>query len=84
MAVEVLRLPTDANPRRFTDIGCYPLFYLDSQGSVLCPRCAGTAEGDHGEQMAACDINWEDPDLFCDECSERIESAYAEPEEPGQ
>lgn len=83
MPTEVQRLSTDANPRRFTDIGCYPLFYLDSHDSVLCPRCAGTAEAE-GEAMAACGINWEDPDLYCDECSERIESAYAEPEEPGQ
>ena len=24
------------------------------------------------------EVNWEDPELFCDECSERIPSAYAE------
>jgi len=24
--------------------------------------------------------NWEDPELFCDHCGSRIESAYAEPE----
>jgi len=25
-------------------------------------------------------VNWEDPDLYCVECGECIESAYAEPE----
>jgi hypothetical protein len=25
-------------------------------------------------------VNWEDPQLFCEECNERIESAYAEDE----
>jgi hypothetical protein len=24
------------------------------------------------------EVNWEDPDLFCDHCGARIESAYAE------
>jgi hypothetical protein len=26
----------------------------------------------------ALEANWEDPDLFCDHCGDRIESAYAE------
>jgi hypothetical protein len=29
--------------------------------------------------VEALDVNWEDPDLFCDHCGNRIESAYAEP-----
>lgn len=28
--------------------------------------------------VEACDINWEDPALFCAHTNERIESAYAE------
>ncbi len=28
------------------------------------------------------EINWEDPDLRCAHSGERIESAYAEPDEP--
>lgn len=31
-------------------------------------------------QVVACDVNWEDPDLMCDDSGERIESAYAEDE----
>lgn len=30
------------------------------------------------EPATDCAVNWEDPDMYCDECSERIESAYAE------
>lgn len=29
-------------------------------------------------EVVACDINWEDPSLYCDECNVRIPSAYAE------
>jgi hypothetical protein len=29
-------------------------------------------------EFSCADINWEDPDLICDHCRKRIESAYAE------
>jgi hypothetical protein len=38
-----------------------------------------SSSGD-GWQVVACAVNWEDPALFCDHTSERIESAYAEDE----
>jgi hypothetical protein len=28
----------------------------------------------------ALEVNWENPELFCDHCGNRIESAYAEPQ----
>ena len=34
----------------------------------------------NGWQVTAHDANWENPDLYCDHCSSRIESAYAEDE----
>jgi hypothetical protein len=62
--------------------GGYPLFYLDGQNSTLCPDCARKSDEDpdevRGFKPVACDANWEDPGLFCDNCSTRIESAYAE------
>jgi hypothetical protein len=61
--------------------GGYPLFYLDKGGNVLCPECANR-EVDQSQAAVACDVNWEDPDLHCDDCGRRIESAYAEPEPP--
>jgi hypothetical protein len=69
----------DGTLRSYTLIGCYPIFYLDSDNNCLCPKCASEND-DFTEPLVAADCNWEDPDLYCDHCSERIESAYAEPE----
>jgi hypothetical protein len=69
---------------RYTSIGSYPLFYLDDKDNVLCPFCAAEEEANAKDPehwargIAACGINWEDPQLYCDECSRRIESAYAD------
>lgn len=75
---------------RFTSLGSYPLFYVFTDKwlacDVLCPDCATEVtrqahlDGSHRTFAITADVNWEDPDLYCDECSERIESAYAEPE----
>jgi hypothetical protein len=35
---------------------------------------------DSGWLPAACDVNWEDGELYCAHTNQRIESAYAEPE----
>jgi hypothetical protein len=75
----------------YTSIGCYPLFWLTSDGGTLHHACVlenlgtigrSTRDGAHdGWAVVACDINYEDADMYCDHCGERIESAYAEPEE---
>lgn len=62
---------------KFTSIGCYPVYYLDSEGNTVCADCANDDDHD-GNAPSAAGVNWEDPDLYCDECSKRIESAYAE------
>ncbi len=77
---------------KYTSFGCYPLFYLDAHDSVLCADCANAEEQCAAEERAelgvvlaavpvVADVNWEDAHLDCDECSARIESAYAEAEE---
>ena len=53
--------------------GGYPVFYL-TRDSVLCPTCANETP----EDVISGDANWEDSSLYCDECSQRIESAYAD------
>jgi hypothetical protein len=63
--------------------GGYPIYYLAKDNGVLCPKCANeyTPERDNPDQLApvAYDINWEDSQLFCENCNTRIESAaYAE------
>lgn len=64
----------------FTWPGAYPLFYIMRNGDVVCPMCARHAEAD-GDLPRAAEANWENPALYCDACSKRIESAYAEPDD---
>jgi hypothetical protein len=73
----------------FTGVGCYPVFLLCADGGAIHPSCAkanalavGRAKRNHDSQWAVvgAGCNWEDSDMVCDECNERIESAYAEPE----
>jgi hypothetical protein len=66
------KLPTLAWP------GLYPMFYVDNEGEVLCPDCAN--KDGYADTITGQDCNWEDPDLYCDDCNKRIESAYAEEE----
>jgi len=63
--------------RKYTDVGCYPVFYVDKDNSCLCADCANNNDEEVFPLVAA-DVNWEDPELYCDECGERIESAYAD------
>ncbi len=75
--------------------GGYPMFYLTRDNGVLCPACvqADLEDTQCNGEHATCDpentefyvvahaANWEDPNLLCDHCEKRIESAYAEPED---
>jgi hypothetical protein len=70
--------------------GGYPVYYVTSDGASLCASCVdkeiktileSTLESSRdGWAVEGADINWEDSNLFCDHCSKRIESAYAEDE----
>ncbi len=64
------KLPSYAWP------GGYPIFYMDAENSALCPTCAN--KPGYPAPVTAWGINWEDSELYCDDCSQRIESAYAE------
>jgi len=68
--------------------GGYPMFFITSDGAALhfdCVRENLRLVSDSvrnnlkdGWQVVAVDVNWEDPELYCDDCSNKIESAYAE------
>ncbi len=73
MRLENGQLPAYAFP------GGYPLFYLDKENNVLCQRCANEND-EFSAPLVAADINYEDAQLYCDQCSKRIESAYADDE----
>ena len=70
--------------------GGYPLYAITSDGAALCPSCVtkeraqifrSTHEKSRdGWAIEGIDANWEDASLYCDHCSKRIESAYAEDE----
>lgn len=75
---------------KFAWPGGYPLYFITSDGAVLsfeavrkrwrdvCEAHIIPAWHNSGWRIVACEINWEDPALYCDETGERIESAYAE------
>jgi hypothetical protein len=68
--------------------GGYPTFFICADAGALCHACAKkerrsiihSIKDDYGDgwRVVAMDVNWEDPELFCAHCNERIESAYAE------
>jgi hypothetical protein len=69
----------------YTSPGSYPRFGLTTDGAAICKDCAhserrsiGFTHGTDGWCLTDVLINWEDPELYCDHCGNRIESAYAE------
>ena len=82
-----LRLADQLSSSPYAWPGGYPLFAITTDGACLCKDCAkterasiGTTTGSDGWTIEALDVNWEYPDLYCDHCGARIESAYAEPQ----
>ena len=79
---EAYRLSTGAF-RAFTDIGCYPLFYVTKDGGELCAKCA-TADGQltdpHDPQwfLVGADVHWEGEPIVCAHCGDEIAPAYPE------
>ena len=81
-----LRLADELAANPYAWPGGYPLFAITSDGGTLCKCCVeseresiGTTTGSDGWNVVAVEANWEDPQLLCDHCGERIESAYADP-----
>lgn len=68
--------------------GGYPLALLTMNGDVLCRDCAFSEwnliceesfnNTNWGFRIADVFINWEDSDLYCDDCNKKMESAYGE------
>ena len=68
--------------------GGYPLYFICDDSAALCFAC-GRKELRHiapsirskardGWRVVACDTNYEDSSLYCDNCSSQIESAYGD------
>ena len=71
--------------------GGYPVFAVTADGGCLCFDCLKSERREileaiahglshSGWKVEAFEANWEDPELYCSHCNNRIESAYAEPE----
>lgn len=68
--------------------GGYPLFAITDDGGCLCHTCTknnlglivkAIAQGlRNGWMVTNITVNWEDTELYCDNCNQRIESAYGE------
>ena len=75
---------------KFAWPGGYPIYLVMSDGGSLCMDCAKSEypliarsnrdNSRDGWKPEGVDVNWEDSALYCDHCSKRIESAYAEGE----
>jgi hypothetical protein len=69
--------------------GGYPRYFVCSDGAALSYAAAKaqswqirhairTNNPTSGWRVDGCEVNWENPDLYCDHTGARIESAYAE------
>ncbi len=77
-----------------TDVGGYPLYFITKRGQAISfdgvwkelkQFMDATRKGyPRYWVIAGCDVNWEDPALYCDVTNERIPSAYAEDEVEGE
>ncbi len=77
--------PTVEVPK-YTIPGMYPMYYITADAGSLCPDCVNAHRtlcadpNDPQWYVMLTDINWEHTELYCDHCSDRIESAYGETE----
>lgn len=66
--------------------GGYPIFYIDGQNSVLCPKCANKSDSDPDEidgfKPIDADINYEDRHMDCSNCSQPIPAACYADDDP--
>ena len=80
-----LRLADKLTESPYAWPGIYPLYAVTDDGAALCHKCTknerdsiGTTTGNDGWCIVDLDINYEDPNLYCAHCDDRIESAYSE------
>jgi hypothetical protein len=61
------KLPKYSNEPNFVG---YPLWYVIDDYKCQCNECDTISK----------EVNWDDANLWCDECSAKIEAAYIEEE----
>lgn len=62
---------------RYTWPGAYPVYYVHKCCTTVCPECADWTirNGDEEEEDFTAQVNY-DEIVVCDQCGDRIESAY--------
>lgn len=75
---------------KFTDLGGYPLYFITHDGAALSfesatemfrPIARAIADKfNDGWRIVACDVNYEDSELFCVHSYKQIPSAYGDDE----
>jgi len=75
-----------------TDLGGYPIYFLTASGDVLSydgvranlateiANLTGDGLGRNLNRIVACDVNWEDDDMYCNWTGDKIASAYGDDE----
>ena len=79
------KFQTDLESGAFTDIGCYPKYFITSDGESLSYESAqknfklivDAIDGNSncGWRVVGCDVNWEHR-LYCCDTNKPIQSAY--------
>jgi hypothetical protein len=97
MIYTVKNLMRDLRAGKYTSIGCYPTYFITSDGEALSHEavrenlwCVARATHQWSKRrtypsawaVIGSEINWENPDLRCAHTGKRIESAYAEDAAP--
>ena len=75
-------LPTNSDGKlsSYSWPGGHLIYYLDSENSILCPKCAEIERNNEVKQHRpiVSDIHWEGEPLVCGECNDEIKSVYGE------
>jgi hypothetical protein len=81
--IKIGNLDADGSYPSWAWPGGYPLYYVISDGqgdmAIVHPDVANDASyAGADDRIVDVEINWEDPDLYCELSDKRIPSAYAE------
>lgn len=89
--IERLRAAKEFARAPFAWPGGYPKAAITADGAALCSECVKSewrqvaAESfdnlNCGFRVSGIEINWENSELFCDHCGEKIPAAYEESNE---
>ena len=78
-----LRIADKVHRERYAWPGGYPLYARTDDGAALCHACCGsqrtwigTTTGSDGWCVIGMDINWDETDLTCDHCGDKVEAAF--------